>query len=63
MRRRKKEYVGRKMLGMGVPGKRKRGRPRRWTDNIRDMERAGVKDEDTEDQERWRMAICCRNPE
>ena len=61
VRRRKKEYVGRKILEMEVPGKRKRGRPRRrWTDNIReDMDRVGVKDEDMGDREGWRTATRC----
>ena len=34
--RREDEYVGKRVLGMEVPGKRRRGRPkRRWMDNIR----------------------------
>ena len=37
-------HVGRRMLELGVPGKRRRGRPkRRWMDVIReDMEKAGA---------------------
>ena len=34
--RREDEYVGRRVMAMEVPGKRRRGRPkRRWLDNIR----------------------------
>ena len=34
--RREDEYVGKRVLGMEVPGKRRRGRPkRRWMDNNR----------------------------
>ena len=34
--RREDEYVGKRMMAMEVPGKRRRGRPkRRWLDSIR----------------------------
>ena len=34
--RREYEYVGKRVMGMEVPGKRRRGRPkRRWLDNIK----------------------------
>ena len=34
--RREDEYVGKRVMAMEVPGKRKRGRPkRRWLDTIR----------------------------
>ena len=44
MKRREAEYVGRRTLEMEVPGRRKRGRPRkRWLDVVReDMESVGV---------------------
>ena len=34
--RREDEYVGKRVMGMEVPGKRRRGRPkRRWLDSMR----------------------------
>ena len=43
IKRREEDYVGKRMMEMAVPGKRKRGRPRRrWMDSVReDMERVG----------------------
>ena len=48
VKRREAEYVGRRTLEMEVPGRRKRGRPRkRWLDVVReDMESVGVVEED-----------------
>ena len=50
--RRDKEYVGRKMMGMELPGKRKRGRPkRRFLDMVKeDMKEVGAKEIDMEDR-------------
>ena len=48
MKRREAEYVGRRTLEMEVPGRTKRGRPRkRWLDVMwEDMESVGVVKED-----------------
>ena len=50
--RRDKEYVGRKMMGMELPGKRKRGRrKRRFLDMVKeDMKEVGAKEIDIEDR-------------
>ena len=46
---------------MAVPGKRKRGRPRRrWVDLAReDMERVGTREGDEVDREKWRILLRC----
>ena len=50
--RRDQEYVGRKMMEMDLPGKRKRGRPkRRFLDVVKeDMGEVGAKETDVEDR-------------
>ena len=62
--RRDQEYVGRKMMEMELPGKRRRGRPkRRFLDAIKeDMQEVGVKETDVEDRKMWRMMIRCGHP-
>ena len=57
---RKEDYVGRWMMEMAVPGRRKRGRPRRrWIDLVReDMERVGAEI----DQMKWRILSRCGDP-
>ena len=49
------------MMEMAVPGRRKRGRPRRrWMDLAReDMERVGVKEGDEVNRETWKILLCC----
>ena len=62
--RRDQEYVGRKMMEMEFPEKRKRGRPkRRFLDVVKkDMEEVGAKETDIEDRNMWRMKIRCGHP-
>ena len=62
--RRDQEYGGRKMMEMELPGKRRRGRPkRRFLDVVKeDMKEVGVKKIDIEDRKMWRMMICCGHP-
>ena len=59
--KRDQEYVGRKMMEMELPGKRKRGRPKRkFLDVVKeDMEEVGAKETDIEDRKMWRMMIRC----
>ena len=62
--RRDQEYVGRKMMEMESPGKRRRGRPkRRFLDAVKeDMQEVGVKETDVEDRKMWRIMIRCGHP-
>ena len=54
--RREDEYVGRRVMGMEVPGKRRRGRAkRRWLDSIRnDLSERELSGEDAQDRPGWR---------
>ncbi|KAK3518425.1 hypothetical protein QTP70_000591 [Hemibagrus guttatus] len=64
VQRRDSEYIGRRMLDMGLPGRRQRGRPkRRYMDGINeDMKLVGARVEDAEDRDRWREMIRCGDP-
>ena len=57
--RREDEYVCRRVMAMEVPGKRRRGRPkRRWLDSIRnDLSERELSREDTQDRAKWRRLI------
>ena len=57
-------YVGRGVLGVGLPGKRKRGRPkRRFVDVVKeDMAEVEVTEEDIVDRNNWRRKIRCGDP-
>ena len=59
--RRDQEYVGRKMMEMELPRKRRRRRPkRRFLDVVKeDMKEVGVKEMDIENRKMWRMMIRC----
>ena len=61
VRRKDDGYIGRRMLRKELPGKRKRGRPkRRFMDVVReDMAVVEVTEEDTEDRAEWRWRIHC----
>ena len=63
--RREAEYIGRRMLKMEPPGRRRRGRPKkRFMDAVRaDMRVVGVSMEDVEDRAKWRRLIRCGDPE
>lgn len=64
VRRRDSGYIGRRMLKMERPDKRKRGRPkRRFTDVVmEDMQVVGATEEDAEDRKRWKQMIRCGDP-
>ena len=54
VKRREEGHVGKRMMEMAVPGRKKKGRPRRrWMDLARkDMERVGAKEGDEVDQDK-----------
>ena len=61
--RRDQEYVGRKMMEMELPGKRRGRQKRRFLDVVKeDMKEVGVKETDVEDRKMWRMMIRCGHP-
>ena len=57
-------YIGRRMLRMELPGKRKRGRPkRRFMEVVKeDMAEVEVTEEYTDDRSNWRCNISCGDP-
>ena len=57
-------YIGRRMLKMELPGKRKRGRPkRRFMDVVKeDMAEVEVKEKDADHRSNWRLKIRCGDP-
>ena len=57
-------YIGRRVLRMELPGKRKRGRPkRRFMDVVKeDMAEVEVTEEDAEDRSNWRWKIRSGDP-
>ena len=64
VRRNDYRYFGKRMLRMELPGKTKRGRPkRRFMDVVKeDMAEVEVTEEDTEDRNNWRWKIRCGDP-
>ncbi|MCJ8729789.1 hypothetical protein PDJAM_G00110470 [Pangasius djambal] len=64
VQRRESEYIGRRMLDMELPGRRRRGRPkRRYMEVINeDMKLVGASVEHAEDRDRWRVMIRCGDP-
>ena len=62
--RKDQEYVGREMMEMKLPGKKKRGGPkRRFLDVVKeDMGEVGAKETDVENRMVWRKIIRCGYP-
>ena len=65
VKRREEGCVGKMMMEMAVPGRRKRERPRRrWMDLAReDMERVGAKEGDEINRVKWKLVLRCFDPE
>ena len=57
--RREEECVGKRVMVMEVPGKRRRGRPkRRWLDNIKnDLSETELSGEEAQNGVQWRRLI------
>ena len=57
-------YIGRRMLRMELPGKRKQGRSkRRFVDVVKyDMAAVEATEEDAVDRNNWRRKIRCGDP-
>ena len=62
--RRDDDYIGRRMIDMELPGKRKRWRPkRRYMDVVKeDMRALGLTRDDAGNREIWRKAVRCGDP-
>ena len=65
VKRRVKDYMGKRIMEMAVPGRRKRERlRRRWMNLVReDMERVGAREGDKVDRVKWRILSRCGDPE
>ena len=59
--KRDQEYVGRRVMEMELPGKRKRGRPKRRFLNVvkEDMGKVDAREKDVENRTVWRKMIPC----
>ena len=61
--RRDQKYVGRKVMEMELPGKRKRRPKRRFLDEVKeDMGKVDAKEMDVENKTVWRKMIRCGYP-
>ena len=60
----KRPRVCKKIMETELPGKRRRGRPkRRFLDVVKeDMGEVNAKETDVKDRKMWRMMICCGHP-
>ena len=61
----RRRLLGKRIMEMAVPGRRKRGRPRRrWMDLVRkDMERVEAREGDGVERVKWRLLSRCGDPE
>ena len=64
VQRKEEEYIGKRMMKMELPCRRRRGRPKRtYIDVVKeDMTVVGVTEEDTRDRKKWRRMIRCGDP-
>ena len=62
--RREDDYVGKRVMGMEIEGRRGRGRPkRRWMDSVRaDLTEKGLEGDEYEDRAEWRRLVRNADP-
>ncbi|KAJ8363293.1 hypothetical protein SKAU_G00121240 [Synaphobranchus kaupii] len=62
--RREVGYIGMRMVDMELPGKKRRGRPkRRLMDTVKeDMQAVGVTEDEAQDKNSWKQMIRCGDP-
>ena len=65
VKRREEGFVGKRTMEMAVPGRRKKGRPRRrWMDMAReDMEKVEAKEGEEIDRDKWKILLRYGDPE
>ena len=57
-------YIRQRMLRLDVPGKTRRGRPKRKVIYVvrEDLRAIGVTQQDARDRVKWRKMFCCGDP-
>ena len=65
VKRREEGYVGKRIIEMAVPGRRKREKPRRRGKDVarEDMEMVGAKEGDEVDRDKLKILSRCGDPE
>ena len=65
VRRKEEQYVGRRVMGMALPGRRRRGIPKRQCMDVvrEDIRVKEVVEENAEDRVVWRTRMRCGDPE
>ena len=63
VQRKEDTFIGRKVLEMGLPGRQRRGRPRRYMNTLKeDLKKIGAVEGDWLERKKWRQMIRCGDP-